>query len=116
MTLQENRKLNVAKIANLEAQAIKLMHDAKIDRQDIKLRAFDIAIQAIQEHNAMLTEQINQMQETDDDEGGSGNVGGVEKPPSVPTVVPPAPEVGAGPEEPMGGGEVPGGQPGGVGA
>jgi hypothetical protein len=114
MTLMENRKLNAAKIASLEAQAIKLMHDAKIDRQDIKLRAFDIAIKAMMEHNAMLTEQINQMQETDDDEGGSGDVGGVEKPSSVPTVVPPAPEVGAGLEGAMGNGEVPGGQPGGV--
>jgi len=109
-TLEENKKLNMAKIAQMEAQAIKLMHDAKIDRADMRLKAFDIAISAMQEHNKQLNEQIKSMGELNGDEGnvdGGGGVPGMEGNGGNPEPVPPAPPMGAGAEEPMGGGQLP---------
>jgi len=106
-TLEENKKVNMAKIAQMEANAIKLMHDAKIDRADMRLKAFDIAISAMQEHNKQLNEQIKAMGELNDEgstdgPSGGGDVSGVEEPAGNAGVLPPPGGMGGEPQGPMG--------------
>jgi len=101
--LRENQKLNAAKIAQMEANAIKLMHDAKIDRADIRLRAFDVAINAMQEHDRMMVDQLKALGESGD--AGTtvgGGVSGVEEPAGNAGGAPAAPEMGGEPQGPMG--------------
>jgi chaperonin GroES len=93
--LMEDRRVNTARIAQMEAQAMKLMHDAGIDRDNTQLKAFDMAIKAMQEHNNMLNERIKSLGDSDEgktpDGGGvpgmaqpSGDTGVQQVPPGIP--------------------------------
>jgi hypothetical protein len=109
--LSETRRMNTAKIGQMQAQTIKLMHDAKIDRQDVRLRAADIAIKALQEHNAMITELIKELGAIDGTEtSGAGGVPSLEGTPSDDGMVPDDGGMAGVPEEPMGMGELPEGE------
>lgn len=54
LQLEEDRRLNTAKIAKLEAEAIKLMGDLKGDQADRRINAINAAIGAIKAHNDTL--------------------------------------------------------------
>jgi len=72
LELMETRKVNAAKIAQLEAQAIKLLSDADDKDAELKLKSFDFAVKALQAHNDMITNQLKAMGEKDGNTNGGG--------------------------------------------
>jgi hypothetical protein len=81
--LKETVRLNSAKIAHMEAQIIKTMQEAGIQRGDQRLRAIDMTIKAMQEHNNQLIQMASAMQsEEGENESttGRGSVPGVAEP------------------------------------
>lgn len=93
--LAEQRRLNNAQIAQLEAQALKLMHDAQIEDAEHRLAVFNAAINAYKTHNEALTNRIQAIQ-GQTDESGNSNGGGVPQlagPPSDENLSPDAGEV-----------------------
>lgn len=60
-TLQEERRMNTAKIIEMAANAQKLMEDAKNESAAQKIQAFNAAIGALKEDNIALSAQINQV-------------------------------------------------------
>ncbi len=61
MTLQEQRRMNTAKIIEMAANAQKLMEDAKNEAAAQKIQAFNAAIGALKEDNVALSAQINEV-------------------------------------------------------
>lgn len=110
--LMEERRVNAAKIAHLEAQAFKLMKEAGAADAAAKLKEFDIQIKAMIEFGKMLNERIQAMTQTGaTDEPSSETaqgrgVPGMAEPPgnAGATGVPAA--LAEGPPGPMGGGGV----------
>lgn len=84
LTLAETARLNNAKIAQLEAQAMSLLQQSGIDRADLKLRAFDVLINAMHEQNRMILDFAKTAGETNDGQGSdqSGGVPGMAGGPS----------------------------------
>lgn len=82
--LQEDRRVNNAKIAQLEAQALKLMADAKASGASLQLDALKATIEALQVFNESLTARIQATKEADSNEAGpiEGGVPGLAAPPS----------------------------------
>lgn len=108
--LMEERRLNTAKIAQLEAQAMKFVADAHDAQAGRRLEAFDLAIQALKSHNDMINERIEALMKGPED--AKSQPGGVRQlaGPSGDAGIPPAPpQMAGGPEGTMGGGNVPGG-------
>ena len=95
LELMEQRRLNTAKIANLEAMAIKYSADASGVEAGHQLEAFNAALGALKLHNEQLMQQIQSIQQemsrgTETDQGTSGLPGmagpsGGQTPPQVPT-------------------------------
>lgn len=79
--LMEERKLNNAKIAQLEAQAISLVQDMKTDEAAIHIKAFDSVINAIKTNNEQIDSRLQTLQGSSDgqtsgsDTGGGGSTG-----------------------------------------
>src|SRR5205807_1081011 len=111
MTLMEQRRLNTAKIAQLEAQAIKLVADVRGDQAAQHIEAFNAAINAHKAYNDILTERIAALGEEPgggQDDPGKGGVRRLAGPPGNPGASATAAQVAGGPEGSVGGGDVPG--------
>ena len=82
MKMMEERRLNAAKILQLEAQAMKLAADAKDAEASQRLKAFEMVIDAMRAHNEAIDTRINAIQalkgDEDDSESGTPNPGGSE--------------------------------------
>lgn len=59
--LEETRRLNTAKIAEMQANAVKLAHDASLEKGAHELAVFETAINAFVAHNKVLTDRITAM-------------------------------------------------------
>ena len=111
MTLMEQRRLNTAKIAQLEAQAIKLVADVRGDQAAQHIEAFNAAINAHKAYNDILTERIAALGEEPgggQDDSGKGGVRRLAGPPGNTGVPAAAAPVAGGPEGSVGGGSIPG--------
>lgn len=77
MELMNEQRLNQAKIIQLQAQAALFIKQAGNVGVAEHLEAFELAINAMQAHNEMLTERIKAIGEAnaDGDKGGDGGVG-----------------------------------------
>lgn len=83
--LQEDRRMNNAKIAEMEAQAMALLRQAGLDKATLQLEAFDRAINAFKEHNKAISDRISAYMSGGSPNGEStneGDVGSVEDGPS----------------------------------
>jgi chaperonin GroES len=60
-TMQEQRRMNTAKIIEMAANAQNLMEQARNDADAQKIQAFNAAIGALKEDNVALSAQINQV-------------------------------------------------------
>ena len=103
--LQEEKRVNTAKIIALQAQAEKLAHDAAVDRHDVRFRAVDMAINALQSHNDMITERMKIAQAGESDGNGAGigaGLQGLEGPGGNAGAVPPPPGMEGVDQGPMG--------------
>jgi chaperonin GroES len=85
--LMEERRLNNAKIAQLEAQAFKLMEEAKATKNEAeveqigaKLKALDALIQAHKEYSDMVNDRIKATLGGSDEDSKRGGVSGVAEP------------------------------------
>jgi chaperonin GroES len=78
--LEEQRRLNNAKIAQLESQSLLFLKQAGTKNAEIQLRAFDTAINAMKEHSKALTDHINALLANagGSDENSGAGMGGVE--------------------------------------
>jgi len=82
LELMEERRLNNAKIQQLQAQAMKFASDAQDSKAALRLQAFEIALGALEAHGKMLNDRIKVMQgmekgdESDAEQGGMGRVAG----------------------------------------
>jgi chaperonin GroES len=80
--LMEERRLNNAKIMNLEAQAYKLIKDANTADVKNKLEALELALNTLKDYSAGLTERIGAMssgdESSDGQPAGRGGMGGME--------------------------------------
>jgi hypothetical protein len=115
--LLEEKRLNTAKIAQLEAQAINLLAQADSARAAIMIQRFDSAINSMKEYNNALTERITALGALggnegegggNDDEGNSnaGGVGGMEGAGSNQGLPNAPPQMAGGNPGPMGGGQL----------
>lgn len=76
LRLMEERRLNAAKILQLEAQALKLSADAKDSQAAQRLEAFRVVLDAMKAHNEAIDTRINALQALkgmQNDESGSGD-------------------------------------------
>ena len=83
--LMEQRRLNNAKIMQLEAQAYSLVKGAQTAEVQAKLQGLELALQVLQQHSSDLTNRIgalssDEQQNESGSPGGTG-VGGVENSP-----------------------------------
>jgi len=76
LDLMEEKRINDAKIQMLQAQAAKLAHDANVDRHDVRLRAIDIAIKALTDHNKMVTDRLALTQGKGENGNGGPDISG----------------------------------------
>lgn len=82
--LMEERRLNDAKIANLQAQSAKLVAEAGGVKSANQLKAFELALGALQQYSQMLSQRIEGLtnaannQSPTNGSAQSGGVGGVE--------------------------------------
>ena len=99
--MMETRRLNSAKIAQLEAQAYKLFNDVEDKDAELKLKSFDFAVKALQAHNEMITNQLKAMGGKDEgsDGGGVSRMAGASGQPGLPA---PAPAMAGGGQGAMG--------------
>ena len=105
-TLMEQRRVNTAKIAQLEAQAIKLVADVKGDQAAQHIEAFNAAINAHKALNDALTDRIKALGESGDGDSNRGGVPGVEGQPGNAGAMGAAAPVAGGTEGAVGGGTV----------
>jgi chaperonin GroES len=92
LQLHEDMRVNTAKIAQLQAQAVKLIEEAKTVGGDADLRSLTMAIEALEKSNEMITKQVEMASQVGGEgDGGSqpGGVGGV----GAGTGGPPAPSL-----------------------
>jgi chaperonin GroES len=106
MKLMEERRLNTAKIVQLQAQAASLIAGIGAEQASIQLSAFDSAVAAMQAHNDMLNQSIESMQ-GDSENGEGGGVPGMAPAPSDPSLLAGAGGMEGVPEGPMGNGQFP---------
>ena len=85
LQMMEDRRVNTAKIAELQAKAAQIIASIGVERASAEIQAFQAAISALESFNTMLNERIQSMQgeETNADGEGvpgvadqSGNAGG----------------------------------------
>lgn len=101
-TLAEQRRLNNANIAKLEAQVIEIMETLGIQRGDQKLQAIDMAISAMHEQDKLLNERMKIMAGGSEDGDVGGGISGMAAGPED-GGVPEVPEgMGGESEEPVG--------------
>jgi len=87
MEMMENRRLNNAKIIELEARAALEMEEAGGVKEGHRIAAFAAAIGAMRAHDEHLKSRIDQMlkqMELENDASADG--GGVGKPPATPSL------------------------------
>ncbi len=108
--LMEDRRLNNAKIAEMEAQALLFLKQAGAKNAEVQIQAFDSAINAMKEHSKALTSQINALLqgsgESDGTQGNEGGMGGLEGAPGNSGAGGVSQGPPAGPNGAMGGGAV----------
>lgn len=75
--LMEERRLNNAKIMQLEAQAYSLIKGTQSDDVKNKLQALELAIQVLQQHSSNLNDRIGALGDESQSESGSSGGGGV---------------------------------------
>jgi chaperonin GroES len=75
MALMEERRVNNAKIAKLEAEVLKITSDIGIEHAELRLQTLDMAIQAMVSHNEMIDKKLEAMK--GDSDGGNDQRGGV---------------------------------------
>ena len=79
--LQEQRRLNNAHIAQMEAQAILFLKQAGTHNTEVAIQTFDTAINAMREHSKALTSQISALLssagESNDPQDNSGGMEGM---------------------------------------
>lgn len=63
LDLQEQRRLNTAKIAELRAKIIKLMSEVRTESVEQQMQAFELAVTAMESHNKMLDERMKALKE-----------------------------------------------------
>lgn len=102
--LMDQRQLNMANIALIKAQIIKLFADASVEQSAQKVEAFKVAVEALETHNSMINDRIGLLQEVSGGGEASGptNGGGVQgmaSPPSDAGAPAPDASVGGGAEE-----------------
>lgn len=106
LQLAETARINNAKIAQLEAQALSLMQQAGLKRGDQQLAAFDMAINAMQNHNKMILEHMRKSAEGETGSGtetsGGAGVPRLAGPPSDAGIPSDAEDVGGGDQGSMG--------------
>jgi hypothetical protein len=61
--LMETKRLNTAKILELEAKAMKEASEASAESAGIKIKQFDAQINALKAYNEMISGSLNQMKE-----------------------------------------------------
>ena len=107
LELTEEKRLNNAKILELEAKAVKLMADAADADAAHSLKVLEAQLGMLRDHNEAVSRRLEVMMKGKD--GSEGNGGGVAKPPRN-NGVPPAPPI-ASPvlNGGLGGGGFPGG-------
>jgi hypothetical protein len=105
--LMEERRLNDAKIHNLEAAAAKLLKEAGNVGVAERLSAFEMALTALNEHGKMLNDRIKSLGDSSSETTDGKGVPGMAPSPSNPGVSPGAGTGAGGATPPMGGGEVP---------
>lgn len=69
MTMQEQQRMNAAKIVELNAKALKIGEEARTTETEQRIQAFNAAIGALRENNQQLGTQINKMMEDMDNDG-----------------------------------------------
>jgi hypothetical protein len=104
--LMEERRVNSAKIMQLEAQAASLIAGIGAEQAGLQLEAFNSAVAAMQAHNDMLNQSIETMQGGSEN-GEGGGVPGMAAAPSDPSLLAGAGGMGSQPEGPMGDGQLP---------
>lgn len=79
--LMEDRRLNNAKIMQLEAQAYSLVKGAQTAEIQAKLQALELSMNALRDYSNAITQQIGALQDGESGEQPAqrGNVGGVEE-------------------------------------
>jgi len=111
--LLEDARLNTAKIMALQAQAYKLMKEGGGKDVELQLKYLDTAIKTIEVHNSMVNERLERMSGEDNEANPNGGaVPGMALPPGNSGTPGGSPEMEGELEGAMGGGELPGGQPG----
>ena len=114
MELAEQKRLNSATIAKLEADIIKIMAELNIQRGDIKLRTLDLMIKSMQEQDRILNERIEKLNGGTEDGGSqsaggnSGRISGMEAASGLEVDDEASPDMGGESEGAMGLGGVPG--------
>lgn len=76
MSLQEQRRMNTAKIIEMSAKATALMENVKDKKVQQRINAFNAAIGALKEDNNQLAQQIDKLIEAMSNDTGSENAGG----------------------------------------
>ena len=69
MNMQEQQRLNAAKIVELNAKAMKLSEEARTTETTQRIQAFNAAIGALKENNAQLHSQIDTMMKDMNNDG-----------------------------------------------
>jgi chaperonin GroES len=70
--LMEERRLNNAKIVQLQAQTVSLIENVGVSQAALQIQAFDSAVAALQSHNDMLNSNIETMSGGNEDDTGGG--------------------------------------------
>ena len=113
--LMAEMRLNNAKIAKLEAEAIKLMKEASVKDIEVQIQAFDSMIQAHKDYGDMLNDRITALMGSGGEDGtkgensNGGGVPGMGGASGQPSLSGPAGPMGGGAQGAMGGGSLPGG-------
>jgi hypothetical protein len=107
--LMEEHRVNNAKIAQLNAQAMKLVSEAGVAQADVQIKAIQTIVDALATHNDMISQQLESMEGEGDEAGstGGGGVSGVAGGPSNPEIPGAVKQLAGQLEGSMGGGEVP---------
>ncbi len=110
--MQEQQRMNAAKIVELNAKAMKLSEDARTVETSQRIQAFNAAIGALKENNAQLHSQIDTMMKDMNNDGIADDVSrgrivqGLAGPPSNQGPEAVSPETPTGSDGTMGGGEL----------
>ena len=89
-TLMEERRVNNAKIAHLEAQCIQILKEVGEADAEMRLKEFDASIQALKMHNDMIDSRLKAMGDSSNEGERSGipGMGGASSKPGVQTPTP----------------------------